>query len=173
MNGTNLSRKCLACRHEMDDAFSPTHKDATPKPSNIAICIRCGHLMAYADDLSFRELNDDEMRKVAGNKEILRIQKARALANKLAVAVAANHERVLTAPMESIWAVLAVNPDGNEGIMASMDIRTGAATPFVCSEEKHIPKIVEMAKATPFQGLKMRLVKFDRADVLQEFEPDA
>lgn len=48
-----------------------------PNPGDISVCLHCGHVAAFGDDLRHRELNDAEARYVAGNKEILALQKAR------------------------------------------------------------------------------------------------
>lgn len=69
--------KCLNCGYEMDRA-SCVNNDCAPDPGDITICMSCGHLMAFADDLSLRALTDAEMVAVAGNKRIVDIQRARA-----------------------------------------------------------------------------------------------
>jgi hypothetical protein len=69
--------QCLNCRKSLDAATGFDGADK-PRPGNISICLCCGHVMAYADPpTSFRELNDEEMRDVAGDKTILAIQRAR------------------------------------------------------------------------------------------------
>jgi hypothetical protein len=67
---------CPACGRQVD-AASPVDHHTKPEPGNLAICLYCGHLMAYADDLSLRHLTDAEMHEVAGDKRILAIQRAR------------------------------------------------------------------------------------------------
>jgi hypothetical protein len=67
---------CLNCGKRSD---AVTGVDTTDRPSSgdIAICFYCGHIMAYAADLSLRALTGAEMHQVAGNKRILAIQRAR------------------------------------------------------------------------------------------------
>jgi len=70
------SVQCLSCDKILDRA-SGVNEDDAPEPGNITICIGCGHLMAYADGLSLRELTDAEALAIAGDKRILDLQSAR------------------------------------------------------------------------------------------------
>jgi len=65
----------------VDAATALTH-ESPPEPGHITICLDCGHVMAFSEDMTLRELNDEEMLFVAGNKEILRLQEARGYAKK-------------------------------------------------------------------------------------------
>ena len=47
------------------------------KPGDISVCLYCGHLAAMGWDQRLRPLTDDEMHKVAGDKRLLVVQKAR------------------------------------------------------------------------------------------------
>jgi hypothetical protein len=67
---------CPSCGHQLDAATSMTGHDAI-KPDDITICLYCGHVMAFGNDLEFRPLTDAEMKLVAGDKRILAIQRAR------------------------------------------------------------------------------------------------
>lgn len=70
--------KCLDCGTFLDAVTGVLSASGLkPTPGSITICVECGHIMAFADDLSLRELNDQEMLGVAGNKDILDIQRAR------------------------------------------------------------------------------------------------
>lgn len=68
---------CPSCGYE-SDAATALSGDHQPSPGDITICFMCGHVMAFADDMSFRDLTTEEARFVAGNKEILAAQRARA-----------------------------------------------------------------------------------------------
>jgi len=70
------SQPCLNCDAQLDAASSIDHSNK-PKPGNVTICIRCGHLMAFDKKLRFRALTDEEMIKVAGDQTILDVQRAR------------------------------------------------------------------------------------------------
>ena len=69
---------CLACGTTMDAATHTSDPDVRPSPNDITICLYCGHLMAFGDDLQLRALTDDEMHQCAGDPVILKLQKARA-----------------------------------------------------------------------------------------------
>jgi hypothetical protein len=76
MHRTKTSH-CLNCLEPLDAATGILH-DHAPTPGAITICFRCGHIMAFDDDLSFRQLTDQEMHDVAGDPRILAVQHARA-----------------------------------------------------------------------------------------------
>jgi hypothetical protein len=69
---------CTACGSALDGAAVVGNDTITPKPGDVTVCIDCGHLMAFAEDLSLRDLRDDEFKEVAGDPNILAIQRARA-----------------------------------------------------------------------------------------------
>jgi len=59
----------------MDAASS--REGAEPTPGDFCICLECGHLMAYASDLTHRPLTREEEIEVAGNKDLLEVQAMR------------------------------------------------------------------------------------------------
>jgi hypothetical protein len=61
----------------MLDGCMAVEADGGPSPGDFTVCIYCGHIMAFADDLTLRELTGDEMHAIAGDPRIIRIQKAR------------------------------------------------------------------------------------------------
>jgi len=67
---------CLNCGDIMDRATSVDH-EFKPHEGAIAVCLKCGHIMSFDAQLKFRELTDEEIIDVSGNKTILDIQKAR------------------------------------------------------------------------------------------------
>jgi Zn ribbon nucleic-acid-binding protein len=67
---------CLSCGHAMELASSLENQ--MPSEGATTICIKCGHIMAFDAQLKFRELTDAEMLKIAGDPELIEIQKARA-----------------------------------------------------------------------------------------------
>jgi hypothetical protein len=73
---------CLGCGKRIDGATHVGEKDSFPDPGSITVCIYCGHLQAYDDDLMLRELTSDEQIDIAGDPRILAIQRARALAEE-------------------------------------------------------------------------------------------
>jgi hypothetical protein len=72
-----LPSRCLNCDKLLDATTGVDHRQA-PRPGNYTICISCGHLMAFADDLSLRNLTDAEMIDIAGDPAVLAIMHARA-----------------------------------------------------------------------------------------------
>jgi hypothetical protein len=71
------SVECKGCGHKLNAATDVEQK-TTPNPGALSICLWCGYLAIFADDMSLRDLTDQEMHEVAGDKRILEIQKRRA-----------------------------------------------------------------------------------------------
>ena len=72
------SNTCLFCHKESDAATVVAVEGAVhPEPGDVTICMYCGHIMAFNESLQFRELNDDEIKDVAGDPRIVAISKAR------------------------------------------------------------------------------------------------
>jgi hypothetical protein len=67
---------CPSCGTINECASDPTGQ-ATPSAGDLSICLRCGHLTIFNADMSTRELNDEESYRVAGDKRLIGIQKAR------------------------------------------------------------------------------------------------
>jgi hypothetical protein len=74
--------KCSSCGYRFN-ATTDLTGDAVPRPGDYSICIKCGHLMVFNDDLRLREPTDAEIVEVAGDPQMLDMQKAIALHNKL------------------------------------------------------------------------------------------
>lgn len=70
--------RCTSCGKQLTGAMVVDDRTRTPKPGDVSVCMWCGHIMAFDAELALRDLTDDEVRKVAGDKRILAIQKARA-----------------------------------------------------------------------------------------------
>jgi hypothetical protein len=58
------------------DGAAAARGNNKPKPGDFSICIECSHLMVFADDLSLRDLNDEEMHVIAGDKSMLAVMAA-------------------------------------------------------------------------------------------------
>ena len=70
--------KCIECEHPFDLAsVAGTSEAMLPKSGDFSICIECGHLAVFTDDLQLREPNDAEIKSVAGDKRLLEVQWAR------------------------------------------------------------------------------------------------
>jgi hypothetical protein len=66
---------CLNCGKVLDAATN--YEGYEPIEGGITICIYCGHIMAFDAQLKFRQLTDEEMLAIAGDKRILKLQEAR------------------------------------------------------------------------------------------------
>jgi uncharacterized protein with PIN domain len=71
--------RCTNCKKSVNSASPVDAVAGTPDPGDFTICIHCGHLMTFADDLALRDLTDDEMLEIAGDERILLVQKARGM----------------------------------------------------------------------------------------------
>lgn len=67
---------CLGCGR-INDMAASTFGGRGPKPGDFTICIDCGHLMAFAEDMTMRNLTGIEMIEVAGREDIILVQQAR------------------------------------------------------------------------------------------------
>jgi hypothetical protein len=70
---------CLGCGKEVNGASGVDHR-GPPTPGHITICLYCGHIMAFAEDMSLRELTGEEMHDIAGDARLIAVQRARKLA---------------------------------------------------------------------------------------------
>jgi hypothetical protein len=57
------------------DAATDIESNHVPTPGSIGICMYYMHVMAYADDLTLREPNDEEIKELAGHPELLKHMK--------------------------------------------------------------------------------------------------
>jgi Zn ribbon nucleic-acid-binding protein len=66
---------CLACGHAVDSATS-IDVNARPKPGAWTMCVKCGHLMTFDDELHLRQLTAAETDEAAADPRIRKIQLA-------------------------------------------------------------------------------------------------
>jgi Zn ribbon nucleic-acid-binding protein len=66
---------CFACGHAVDSATS-IDVNARPKPGAWTVCIKCGHLMVFDDELHLRDLTAAERDEAATDPRIRKIQAA-------------------------------------------------------------------------------------------------
>jgi hypothetical protein len=69
--------KCLSCGKVLDRATNMFDGGWRPSPGDYSICIACGHLMIFADDLRLRELTVMECVEIAGDKRLLALRRVR------------------------------------------------------------------------------------------------
>jgi hypothetical protein len=67
----------LNCGTLLDGVKSISGDDVSHGPGDITVCFTCGHIMAFAEDMNFRALTDDEIRMVAGDRRIVLFNKLR------------------------------------------------------------------------------------------------
>ena len=68
---------CSQCGLKLDAATNARGKKK-PRPGDASVCLYCGHLMIFNDEMRLRELTGKEMYQIAGNKLLVMVQKARA-----------------------------------------------------------------------------------------------
>lgn len=63
---------CLNCGQLIDAASELPFADSrAPEPGDISICLYCRHIMVYGEDLVPRELTDEEIVEIAGDRELV------------------------------------------------------------------------------------------------------
>lgn len=67
--------QCVGCGELLDGATGVGAN--RPRPGSVSVCLYCGHISVFANDLSLREPTSEEMHEIAGNETILAIQRAR------------------------------------------------------------------------------------------------
>lgn len=60
---------CLGCGYPCERATG-VNTENRPHPGAMAICIACGHLMAFNDNMQFRELTPEERAEAMQDKKI-------------------------------------------------------------------------------------------------------
>lgn len=67
---------CLHCGRQLSGATA-VGDDAAPTPGDATVCIYCGHIMVFAEDLKLRNPIAAEIDDLAGDERILTVQRAR------------------------------------------------------------------------------------------------
>jgi hypothetical protein len=67
---------CLACNARIDAATS-FYGDHAPESGDVTICFYCGHIMIFREGMRLDNLNKEEAYKIAGDRQILRVQHMR------------------------------------------------------------------------------------------------
>jgi hypothetical protein len=62
---------CLECGAKLNAAGSPEHRGALPNPGELLICIKCGAVMMFADDLTPRGMTEAEMDALTADAETM------------------------------------------------------------------------------------------------------
>jgi hypothetical protein len=65
---------CLACGAPLDAATAFAEKghasEPKPQPGDFTLCIHCGHLMVFTDDMRLRQPTRDELDEAAADQKI-------------------------------------------------------------------------------------------------------
>lgn len=61
---------CPQCGAGLDGALGLTD-DAGPKAGDITICLECRAVSVFSDAMSLREPTPDELKKLAGNRDLI------------------------------------------------------------------------------------------------------
>jgi hypothetical protein len=69
--------KCLNCGR-VHDACTGIDGAVTPHPGDVTICLMCGHIMSYDDDLRLVQLTAEQINMVAADPRIVWFNKVRA-----------------------------------------------------------------------------------------------
>lgn len=72
---------CTSCNKKVDCAAGVD--DVAPQEGDFSLCLDCGHIMAFNKELILRDLTEEEVVMIAGNEEMLRMQKFIALYKKV------------------------------------------------------------------------------------------
>lgn len=77
-----LSSSCPNCHKVLDGATGVddggVNDDLMPDPGDATVCLYCGHLCIYGNDLRLRHPTSGEMSEIAGDPKMVAIVKARA-----------------------------------------------------------------------------------------------
>jgi hypothetical protein len=75
-----VENACLNCGKVLDGATAIDQEgEIRPTPGSITVCMYCGHLMAFDEQLHFRALTDEEIINIAGDERLIAINRARTL----------------------------------------------------------------------------------------------
>jgi RNase P subunit RPR2 len=75
-DGSRLPKSvCQNCGKPLDAAARPQADEPRPGPGDVTVCLGCGHIMVYADDMNLRHPTGEEMAEIAGDPEIIEAQR--------------------------------------------------------------------------------------------------
>lgn len=70
-------QSCVACGYIMDMVSNMFTDMRKPKPGDFSVCMKCGHLTAFDENMKHRPLTDEEEKYIAGDPRLLALQEAR------------------------------------------------------------------------------------------------
>jgi Zn ribbon nucleic-acid-binding protein len=60
---------CLQCGYKLNAGSSVEQPGLLPGPGDVVVCMKCGAVMKYADDMTVRGMSDAEMDELINDKE--------------------------------------------------------------------------------------------------------
>lgn len=63
--------RCLRCYHVLDGAMDIAGENI-PKDGDLSICIKCGAVCAFTDNLALRPLRKAEIERISASEELMR-----------------------------------------------------------------------------------------------------
>lgn len=66
---------CPKCGYKFDRA-SKVYGEGTPKPGDITLCLKCGHVMVFGPGMVVREPTSEEQASIAQDERITRARSA-------------------------------------------------------------------------------------------------
>jgi len=76
-----MPKRCCPICGAAHDAATNLDSGSIPKPGDLTICISCGYVMAFTDDLSFRKLTEPKQAEAYADPRILNCTTAIAMMN--------------------------------------------------------------------------------------------
>jgi hypothetical protein len=67
--------RCTNCGEENDGALG-IGVDKSPRPGDYSLCIECGHLMVFDEQLKVRDPTSAELDAIAGNENLVKASNA-------------------------------------------------------------------------------------------------
>lgn len=64
---------CQSCGRSLTAVSTPGPEDPQPSPGDATVCLYCGHLMIFTDEMTLRLPNDQEIYELGGRPDILNI----------------------------------------------------------------------------------------------------
>ncbi len=68
---------CPGCKISLQASDVVVGPPCEPSPGDVSVCLHCGHLGVWDDDLGLREPTDAELVEIAGNVVLAHAQKHR------------------------------------------------------------------------------------------------
>ncbi len=163
---------CLSCGKTLDAAAcidSVNGEAIAPDPGTITVCIDCGHVMIFDDDLRLREPTDEEREQIASDERLRAMLDAREQYRQDFPGTV--HQPKNSMPrIESIYAFLSVDKEeGNEGVVGAA-FRGGSPMPLLAADERRLADLMPVAERIAEQtGTQIKLVRFTAREEIATF----